>query len=59
MEALLLDDWLSTIHLIGAAQGIFLAVFLASKRRNFAGGGRVSEGALGSTMIEALMSNRA
>ena len=43
MEALLLDDWLSTIHLLGAAQGIFLAVILASKRRNFAGAGRVSE----------------
>lgn len=34
MEALLSDDWLSTIHLLGAAQGIFLAVILASKRRN-------------------------
>ncbi len=59
MEALLSDDWLSTIHLLGAAHRIFLAVILASKRRNFAGSGRVSEGALGSTMIEALMSTRA
>ena len=34
MEPLLSDDWLSTIHLLGATQGIFLAVILASKRRN-------------------------
>ena len=34
MELFLSDDWLSTIHLLGAAQGIFLAVILASKRRN-------------------------
>ena len=34
MQALLAGDWLSIIHLLGAAQGIFLAVVLASKRRN-------------------------
>ncbi len=34
MKSLLAGDWLSIIHLLGAAQGIFLAVVLASKRRN-------------------------
>ena len=34
MKSLLAGDWLSIIHLLGAAQGIFLAVILASKRRN-------------------------
>ena len=34
MKSLLVGDWLSLIHLLGAAQGIFLAVVLASKRRN-------------------------
>ncbi len=36
MKSLLAGDWLSIIHLLGAAQGIFLAVILASKRRNSA-----------------------
>ncbi|MFQ5569486.1 MAG: helix-turn-helix domain-containing protein [Rhodothermales bacterium] len=35
MESLLSNDWLSTIHVLGAAQGIFLAFILASKRRNW------------------------
>ena len=34
MQSLLAGDWLSIIHLLGATQGIFLAVVLASKRRN-------------------------
>ena len=34
MQSLFAGDWLSIIHLLGAAQGIFLAVVLASKRRN-------------------------
>ena len=34
MQSLLAGEWLSIIHLLGAAQGIFLAVVLASKRRN-------------------------
>jgi hypothetical protein len=32
----LIGDWISTINLLGAAQGFFLAAVLAGKRRNTA-----------------------